>query len=128
LEVESLDGLPGVLTARFADIDKDPEKNMDKVLRLLEDKPNRNARFRTIIALILDGAVYCFEGIVQGSIAHSKSGKGGFGYDPVFIPNGYSRSFGELDQEIKNQISHRARATAKLVQFLEHYVKCKSPG
>lgn len=120
LEVEALDGAPGVYSARYAGGEgHDSEANMQKLLANLEGKENRNARFRTVITLILNGEEHQFEGIVKGRIAQEKSGVGGFGYDPVFVPEGYDRSFAELGEEVKNQISHRARAVQKLADFLK---------
>jgi XTP/dITP diphosphohydrolase len=118
LEVHALDGAPGVHTARYAGDQRDPNDNIALLLRNLEDKSDRSAQFRTIIALILDGKEYTFEGICPGSIATSKSGQGGFGYDPIFIPDGYTQTFAELGDDVKNQISHRAIATNKLRDFL----------
>ena len=127
LEVEALDGAPGVHSARYAEgTDHDSEANMAKLLKELEGKTNRKARFRTVIALIQkegDSTIcsreYSFEGEVKGEIATEKSGKGGFGYDPIFVPEGYDKSFAELGEEIKNKISHRARAVAKLAEHLK---------
>lgn len=127
LEVETLDGAPGVHSARYAEgTDHDSEANMAKLLKELEGKTNRKARFRTVIALIQkegDSTIcsreYSFEGEVKGEIATEKSGKGGFGYDPIFVPEGYNKSFAELGEEIKNKISHRARAVAKLAEHLK---------
>lgn len=131
LEVEALNGEPGVHSARYAEgTDHDSEANMAKLLRNLEDKDNRKARFRTVIALIqkLDVCpcgctsikkVNRFEGIVDGSIATEKHGTAGFGYDPIFVPEGYDKSFAELGESIKNGISHRARAVAKLAEYLK---------
>lgn len=132
LEVEALDGAPGVFSARYANIedpeyhddqvdlsrDHDTEANMRKLLFKLQGKTNRKAQFRTAIALIYKDKVYRFEGIVRGSIAEGKTGNGGFGYDPVFVPEGYDKSFAELGNDIKNTISHRAIATEKLSAFL----------
>lgn len=118
LEIEALDGRPGVHSARFAGESKDSSANIEKVQRLLGDNPNRNARFRTVIALILDGREYLFEGIVTGKIIREKRGSEGFGYDPVFIPDGKTRTFAEMDLADKNTISHRARAFMKLSEFL----------
>ena len=129
LEVDALGGEPGVHSARYAAIDgdgsesHDSEANMRKLLRKLGNNNNRKARFRTVIALLeTDGngnrAVKHFEGIVEGHIAHEKSGKEGFGYDPIFVPDGYEQSFAELGADIKNTISHRARAVAKLAEYL----------
>ena len=118
LEVFSLNGAPGVHTARYAGEEKDPEKNMEKLLAELEYKSNRQARFRTVISYVAQDETHFFEGIVNGSIALKKSGSKGFGYDPVFIPEGFDQSFADLDVFIKNKISHRARAVSKLIDFL----------
>ena len=120
LEVEALGGAPGVHSARYAEgTDHDSEANMRKLLANLEGKDNRKACFRTIISLIIDGEEHQFEGKVEGRIATEKHGTEGFGYDPIFIPEGYDKSFAELGEEIKNQISHRARAVKKLAEYLE---------
>jgi XTP/dITP diphosphohydrolase len=121
LEIESLDGLPGVHSARFAGENKDSSANIAKVLDMLRDKENRKARFRTVIALILDKKEYLFEGIVNGNIINEKRGNDGFGYDPVFIPDGKTRTFAEMELSEKNSISHRARAFEKLREFLGQY-------
>ena len=119
LEVEALGGRPGVHTARYAFIDRyDPEANTEKLLEELDGKENRKARFRTVIAYIQGGEKHFFEGIVEGEIATEKRGTKGFGYDPVFIPEDTEQTFAELGVEIKNQVSHRARAVAKLCEFL----------
>lgn len=121
LEVEALGGEPGVYSARYAGESKDSEANMNKLLLNLEGKTNRKARFRTIISLIIDGEEHLFEGIVNGTILTERHGKEGFGYDPIFQPEGYDRSFAELSMEEKNAISHRGRATEKLIAFLQGY-------
>lgn len=118
LEVEALGGAPGVFSARYAGEHGDAEANMKKLLQSMEGMNNRAARFRTVIALIIEGKEYLFEGVIEGSIALSKSGQAGFGYDPIFIPKGYDMSFAELGDELKNRISHRALATEKLCQWL----------
>ncbi len=121
LEVEALDGQPGVHSARYAEgTDHDSEANMAKLLANLEDKSNRNAKFRTIIVLLQPNAqpIY-FEGRVDGQIATEKHGTEGFGYDPIFVPEGYDKSFAELGEDIKNTISHRARAVVKLSEYLK---------
>ena len=119
LEVDALHGLPGVNTARYAYPDRhDPEANMIKLLEALRENNDRNARFRTVIALIEKGKEHLFEGVVEGVIAREKSGTQGFGYDPVFIPEGNSKTFAELGEDIKNTISHRARAVQKLAEYL----------
>jgi XTP/dITP diphosphohydrolase len=120
LEIEALNGEPGVLSARYAGKSKDSEANMKKVLQELEGKANRKARFRTVISLILNKKEYLFEGIVEGEILTRKTGQDGFGYDPIFKPNGYSESFAEMSIDEKNKISHRAMATKKLVKFLRN--------
>jgi len=118
LEVNALEGEPGVKTARYAGDNHDSNANMEKLLGKLNGIMDRSARFRTVIALILNGKEYLFEGIVNGTIALNKSGTAGFGYDPVFIPEGYNRTFSDLDMIIKNTISHRAKAIAELKNFL----------
>jgi XTP/dITP diphosphohydrolase len=118
LEVEALDGRPGVFSARYATDGHDFEANIDKVLEELKDADNRTARFRTVIVLILDGYVQYFEGIVNGEIIAERKGKKGFGYDPVFLPDGQEQTFAEMPLVEKNNISHRARAVRKLVDFL----------
>jgi len=123
LEVEALNGAPGVHSARYAGEAKSMHDNMNKLLRELEGVENRNARFRTVIALILDGKEHLFEGTVQGEIMREKSGAMGFGYDPIFRPQGYNITFAEMDLEEKNNISHRGRAVRQLVNFLNTCVK-----
>ena len=118
LEIEALNGRPGVFSARYASDGHDFEANIDKVLGEMHGIDNRNARFRTVIALILDGKVNYFEGIVNGKIITERKGSEGFGYDPVFIPEGYTQTFAEMSLAEKNKISHRARAVARLVDFL----------
>ena len=132
LEVEALDGAPGVHSARYAEgTDHDSEANMAKLLRELDGKENRKARFRTVICYIEKKDVcpcgctsikkiHQFDGIVNGSIATEKHGTEGFGYDPIFVPEGYDQSFAQLGEEIKNGISHRARAVAKLAEYLKN--------
>lgn len=120
LEVDALNGEPGVHSARYDEhTDHDSEANMRKLLAILGDNANRNAHFRTVISLIIDGEEHQFEGRVDGKIATEKSGTEGFGYDPIFIPEGYDKSFAELGEQIKNQISHRARAVQKLAAYLK---------
>lgn len=121
LEIDGLDGLPGVHSARFAGESKDSSANIEKVQTLLGDNKNRKARFRTVIALIFEKQEYLFEGIVTGRIIKDKRGDEGFGYDPVFIPDGKTRTFAEMDQTEKNSVSHRARAFEKLREFLYKY-------
>ncbi len=118
LEIEALNGEPGVYSARYAGEGKNAQDNMDLVLRKMAGKTNRNARFYTVIALILNGEEHLFEGIAEGNIRHEPSGTGGFGYDPIFQPNGFGLSFAELTKEEKNKISHRGQAVRKLVKFL----------
>lgn len=120
LEVEALNSEPGVHTARYANVnDNIDSSNMDKLLNNLANKENRLARFKTVITFISeDGELHQFEGVVKGSIAKSKVGSSGFGYDPIFIPEGYSKTFAELGEEIKNTISHRKRAVDKLYSFI----------
>ena len=118
LEVEALNGEPGVHSARYATDGHDFAANNRLLLKNMEGKDNRKARFRTVISLILDGEEYLFEGIVEGRIAESEAGCGGFGYDPLFIPDGYNCTFAEMSAEEKNAISHRGRAVQKLVAFL----------
>lgn len=118
LEIEALGGAPGVYSARFAGPGCTFHDNMDKTLALLKDKTNRSAAFRTVIALIIDGKEFQFEGRVDGSILTEKHGEKGFGYDAIFLPNGYDQSFAEMDLALKNTLSHRSRATQKMVQFL----------
>lgn len=118
LEVEALGGAPGVFSARYAGPGHDSEANMQKLLKELEGKTNRQAQFRTVVALILEGREYTFEGIVRGSILAECRGTAGFGYDPVFVPEGYAETFAEMGSEEKNRISHRARAVQKLADFL----------
>lgn len=125
LEVEALEGAPGVHSARYAEgTDHDSEANMTKLLRELEGKENRQARFRTVIALIELGEdetenVHLFEGIVEGHISTERQGNEGFGYDPIFVPEGYEKSFAALGETIKNHISHRARSVKKLAEYLK---------
>ena len=119
LEIEALNGEPGVYSARYAGEAKDPQANMDKVLAKLENANNRKARFRTVISLVLDGEEKQFEGTVEGEITKEKRGGSGFGYDPIFLPAGYEKTFAEMSLADKNQISHRARAVQKLVEYLK---------
>ena len=124
LEVEALNGLPGVHSARFAPgTDHDSQANMRHLLQLMDGEERRNARFRTVIALIINGKTELFEGEVTGSIAQHPKGQNGFGYDPVFIPKGYDASFAELSDIQKNSMSHRARASAKLIEYLNKEFK-----
>ncbi len=119
LEVDALNGEPGVYSARYAGEAKNPHDNIVKLLQNLSGVKNRRAQFRTVIALILDGNEYLFEGKVDGEIIDKGRGSDGFGYDPIFLPEGYSQTFAEMPLELKNQISHRGRAVAKLVDFLK---------
>ena len=119
LEVEALHGEPGVFSARYAGKHGDHSANMDKLLTNLEHVENRRARFITVISLIWKGTEYFFEGTVNGHIRHERSGNAGFGYDPIFEPEGFDRTFAEMSLEEKNKLSHRARAVEKLVAFLQ---------
>jgi len=118
LEIESLDGRPGVDTAHYAGPERDADKNMELVLKNLEEKANRKARFKTVFALFWQGEMYEFTGLVLGQIGFEKKGENGFGYDPIFIPDGFTQTFAELGSEVKNQMSHRAMATKQLVNFI----------
>lgn len=117
LEVKALNNAPGVYSARYAGEGKSPEDNINKVLQELNGKEDRSARFRTVIALILEGKEFLFEGEVNGQLIKEKRGMEGFGYDPLFIPDGYDKTFAELGNSIKNSISHRAQAVNKLKLF-----------
>ena len=128
LEVEALSGEPGVRSARYAGEEKSFDKNIEKLLSNLKDQSNRKARFRTVISLMLDAKEYLFEGISEGVIINEKRGKSGFGYDPVFVPNGSNKTFAEMDLPEKNKFSHRKKAVEKLVVFLtELYAKQSHP-
>ncbi|MBK8081237.1 MAG: RdgB/HAM1 family non-canonical purine NTP pyrophosphatase [Saprospiraceae bacterium] len=118
LEVDELEGEPGVYSARYAGLQRSDADNVNKLLEKMKQVSDRSAQFRTVIALATSENVFYFEGIVRGKIAESPMGHGGFGYDPVFIPKGYDKTFGELSKEIKNKISHRAKALEKLIEFL----------
>lgn len=120
LEIDALHGKPGVYSARYAGKHHDFEANLQKVLFELQGVENRKARFRTVISLILDGKEYFFEGIVHGVITKEKHGQEGFGYDPVFLPDGYGQTFAEMDINLKNEISHRGLAVKKLIDFLKN--------
>ncbi|MDO5035875.1 MAG: RdgB/HAM1 family non-canonical purine NTP pyrophosphatase [Porphyromonas sp.] len=122
LEVEVLNGAPGVYSARYAGPECKAEDNVRKLLKELEGESNRTARFRTVIALLLDGEEYLFEGEVKGEILTKPRGEGGFGYDPIFRPDGFEQSFAEMSSEEKNRISHRYRATNELANFLAKYL------
>jgi XTP/dITP diphosphohydrolase len=117
LEVEALGGAPGVYSGRFAGEPRSDERNMDLLLNKMEGHRNRNARFRTVIALILEGQEFSFEGIAEGEILEKRKGTGGFGYDPIFKPQGYNRTFAELNLSEKNEISHRGKAVNSLINF-----------
>lgn len=119
LEVEALNGAPGVYSARYAGEAHNSEANMQKLLQEMQGTTNRKAQFRTAICLILDGKKHLFEGIVKGEIIKEKRGGSGFGYDPIFMPEGYTKTFAELGNETKNKISHRALAIEKLCRFLK---------
>lgn len=119
LEVEALEGSPGVYSARYAGPECDSAKNMTLLLQNMADKDNRKARFRTVIALIKGNDTKLFEGIVEGTILHSHIGENGFGYDPIFEPEGCGLSFAQMDSASKNAISHRGRATEKLIKYLK---------
>ena len=118
LEIEALNGKPGVHSARYSGEDRNPDANMNRVLAELKGISNRNARFKTVITLIIEGKQHIFEGIVNGRIIDEKRGTNGFGYDPIFIPENESRTFAEMDLAEKNQFSHRARALEKMIAFL----------
>ncbi len=119
LEVEALKGAPGVYSARYAGDAHNSEANMKKLLHELENTENRKAQFHTVFALIIDGKEHLFEGTVKGEITKVHKGTSGFGYDPIFQPEGYSQTFAEMGNEEKNKISHRAKATQKLCKFLK---------
>ncbi|MBI9035924.1 MAG: non-canonical purine NTP diphosphatase [Bacteroidales bacterium] len=119
LEIEALNGRPGVYSARYAGDACTPDDNIRKVLEELNGIDNRKAQFRTVISLILDGKEYQFEGIAKGEIIEERIGKDGFGYDPVFRPEDYQETFAEMAMDLKNQISHRGRAVRKLIEFLK---------
>jgi XTP/dITP diphosphohydrolase len=118
LEVKALDGAPGVYSARYAGEDCRAEDNIRKLLTNLEGISDRRAAFRTVVALLIGDEQYFFEGAIHGKIIDEKRGESGFGYDPVFVPDGYEQTFAELGEDIKNKISHRAIATTKLIRFL----------
>ncbi len=119
LEIDALNGEPGVYSARYAGENCSFEDNVRKVLKNLKTETNRNAQFKTVISLIMDGKEYQFEGIIKGTILNEARGNSGFGYDPIFLPEGYSKTFSELQAEEKNRISHRGIATKKLAEFLK---------
>lgn len=120
LEVEALNGEPGVYSARYAGEERDDEKNIDLVLEKLANQENRKARFKTVIALVIENQLHTFEGIIEGEIIKERRGSQGFGYDSVFVPNGFQKTFAELSMQEKNQISHRARAIKKMINFLKN--------
>jgi XTP/dITP diphosphohydrolase len=120
LEIEALENEPGVFSARYAGEDKSAKANMLKVLKKMEGKTNRKARFRCVISLIIDGAEKQFEGIVEGRILFVGQGEAGFGYDPIFMPDGCHQSFAEMSSDDKNRISHRGRAVEQLVEYLRN--------
>ena len=120
LHVDALNGEPGVYSARYAGDQRNANDNMNKLLYKLSDKTNRTAHFKTVIALNLKGKQYLFEGIASGEITTKKIGLGGFGYDPIFKPTNYDETFAELSLEVKNEISHRGKATKTLIKFLQN--------
>lgn len=120
LEVDALDGAPGVYSARYAGEGCSYQDNVNKLLEALKGVENRKARFRTVIALNLNGEQYLFEGKVEGVITREQHGEKGFGYDPIFLPDGFEQTFAEMPLDLKNKISHRGKATQKLIQFLEN--------
>ncbi len=119
LEVEALNGAPGVYSARFAGLHKSSADNMSLLLEKLKEQANRKARFKTVVALLWNGETHYFEGIVDGHIIENPRGSGTFGYDPIFVPEGYELTFAEMEAGLKNSISHRGRAIQKLLNFLE---------
>lgn len=123
LEVTALGGAPGVYSARYAGEGKSFDDNIEKLLGAMQGADERSARFRTVIALILDGSEYLFEGTVEGEIIRERRGTGGFGYDPIFLASGHDRTFAEIPLSEKNTISHRARAMRKLLEFLREYTR-----
>ena len=118
LEIEALNGAPGVYSARFAGEGKKPIDNMNKVLTLMKGATNRKAQFRAVIVLIYNNLTYTFEGKVSGTITDEPRGQGGFGYDPIFVPDGWNKTFAQLSPKKKNRISHRGKALVKLANFL----------
>jgi XTP/dITP diphosphohydrolase len=119
LEIDALNGEPGVYSARYAGEHGNHQANMDKVLEKMKDNADRSARFRTVISLIWEDKEYFFEGTINGTIRHERSGTAGFGYDPIFQPDGYDITFAEMSMAEKNSISHRAIAVGKLIEFLQ---------
>jgi XTP/dITP diphosphohydrolase len=120
LEIEALNGDPGVYSARFAGEGCSFDDNMDKTLLLLKGKTNRKAKFRTVIALIIDGNEYSFDGYVNGVMLEKKQGEKGFGYDAIFMPEGYTESFAQMSSEIKNKLSHRSMAARNMMEFIKN--------
>jgi len=118
LVIDALDGAPGVFSARYAGPQRNSDDNIDKVLEEMRNTTNRKAHFKTVIALIIDGQKHTFEGVVHGTILKERQGEGGFGYDPIFLPDGYQKTFAQLTPDEKDTISHRGRATRKLKEFL----------
>lgn len=118
LEVEALNGAPGVFSARYAGTQKNANDNMQKLLFELQGKTNRSAQFKTVIALHLNGQTHTFTGICEGEITHNKHGEKGFGYDPIFRPKGYQETFAQMDLSLKNTIGHRGKAISQLIHFL----------
>lgn len=127
LEIDALDGKPGVHTARYGGANLTISQRRQLVLKQMEGIANRKARFRTVIVAIIRGVPHFFEGVVEGKIAEVESGSGGFGYDPIFIPDGYEQTFAELPAEVKNEISHRARAVRKFLDFCKKISQEKGP-
>ena len=123
LEIDALDGKPGVYSARYAGLECKPEDNIQKILGEMKGEMNRDASFRTIISLVIDGKEFQFEGEVEGQIIPEKWGEKGFGYDPIFLADGHEKSFAQMSMEEKGAISHRGIAVKKLIQFLENRVK-----
>jgi XTP/dITP diphosphohydrolase len=122
LEVDALDGAPGVYSARYAGIEQNAAANMKKLLENLKNVKNRKARFKTVIALIQNGQINCFEGQIEGNITDKPRGEAGFGYDPIFIPEGYNQTFAQMGADEKNRISHRAKAVKKLTEFFQKQI------
>ncbi len=118
LEVDALNGAPGVFSARYAGPEHDSLKNMNLLLKNMSDKTDRKARFRTVISLLIDNQLTLMDGVVEGEITLQPQGDNGFGYDPIFSPEGFDVTFAQMDSSIKNKISHRARATEKLIEYL----------
>ncbi len=118
LEVEALNGEPGVFSARYAGEQRDANDNMNKLLLELQDNPNRNAQFKTVIALHINNKLHTFTGICKGAITSTKKGDSGFGYDPIFRPEGFNQTFAEMELSLKNKIGHRGKAIVELVEFL----------